>query len=285
MHIKLRNELIPINLIVLILVLSITFLPDIKLFRIALGLPFLLFLPGYTLLSALFPKKSSLDSIERVALSFGLSIAIVPLIGLILNYTPWGIRLEPVLYSISFFVFATSTVGWWKRKILPEEERFVIEVLIKVEEFWGRNLIDRILSVILILAILGTIGTLIYVVLTPKVGERFTEFYILGLEGKAEGYPKELLIGEEGKVIVGIVNREHELTSYQVEISIDGSAPEVVSRVVLAHDQKWEEVISFKSNKAGDNQKVEFLFYKYKNSQVDQEPLSLHLWINIKEIP
>jgi len=30
------------------------------------------------------------DGIERVALSFGLSIAIVPLIGLVLNFTPWG---------------------------------------------------------------------------------------------------------------------------------------------------------------------------------------------------
>jgi len=31
-----------------------------------------------------------IDGIERVALSFGLSIAIVPLIGLVLNFTPWG---------------------------------------------------------------------------------------------------------------------------------------------------------------------------------------------------
>ncbi|MCK4222104.1 MAG: DUF1616 domain-containing protein, partial [Dehalococcoidia bacterium] len=55
--------------------------------RIVLGLPFLLFSPGYALIAALFPKKGSLDGIERIALSFGLSIAVVPLIGLILNYT------------------------------------------------------------------------------------------------------------------------------------------------------------------------------------------------------
>ena len=61
-------------------------------FRNILGLPLVLFLPGYALIAALFPAKSDLDGIERVALSFGLSIAVVPLIGLGLNYTPWGIR-------------------------------------------------------------------------------------------------------------------------------------------------------------------------------------------------
>ncbi len=44
--------------------------------RIALGLLFAIFFPGYTLLSALFPKRDNLSGIERVALSFGLSIAL-----------------------------------------------------------------------------------------------------------------------------------------------------------------------------------------------------------------
>lgn len=50
-------------------------------------------------------------------------------------------------------------------------------------------------------SILGAIGTLAYVIITPKAGERFTEFYILGLEGKADNYPDELTVGEEGRVI------------------------------------------------------------------------------------
>jgi uncharacterized membrane protein len=57
--------------------------------RIPLGLAMVLFLPGYTLIAALFPEKEDLDGIERVALSFGLSIAVVPLMGLGLT-TPLG---------------------------------------------------------------------------------------------------------------------------------------------------------------------------------------------------
>ncbi|NOQ34054.1 MAG: DUF1616 domain-containing protein, partial [Methanosarcinales archaeon] len=61
--------------------------------RVVLGLLLVLFLPGYSLIAALFPGKDDLDGIERIALSFGLSIAVVPLLGLGLNYTQYGIRL------------------------------------------------------------------------------------------------------------------------------------------------------------------------------------------------
>jgi hypothetical protein len=89
--------------------------------RIVLGLPYVLFVPGYALIAALFPEGSErpgdqdteatdsepaadierqgIDGIERVALSFGLSIAVVPLVGLVLNFTTWGIRLLPIIVS------------------------------------------------------------------------------------------------------------------------------------------------------------------------------------------
>jgi uncharacterized membrane protein len=71
--------------------------------RYVLGGVFVLFLPGFMLISALYPRSEDLDELERVALSIGLSLAIVPLIGLALNYTPWGIRLEPVMVSLALF--------------------------------------------------------------------------------------------------------------------------------------------------------------------------------------
>ena len=84
MTIRVKDELIPLNLLVIVLVAVIILFPS-NVLRIILGLPFLLFFPGYTLIAALFIKREGMGSIERVALSFGLSIAVVPLIGLILN--------------------------------------------------------------------------------------------------------------------------------------------------------------------------------------------------------
>jgi hypothetical protein len=85
--------------------------------RNALGIIFVLWLPGYTFIKALFPAQvpiktstETLDTIERIALSVGMSIAIVPIVGLILNYTPWGIRLTPIVLSLFALtlVFATA---------------------------------------------------------------------------------------------------------------------------------------------------------------------------------
>ena len=87
----------------------------------------LLFLPGYALASALFPKTTDLGRIARTALSFGLGIAVVPLISLALSYTPWGISLIPIAASLALFTLFTAAVAYWRRLGIPAEERFSIQ--------------------------------------------------------------------------------------------------------------------------------------------------------------
>lgn len=85
--------------------------------RYVFGGALILYLPGYALIEALYPKrvdlrvgslqvKGELDELTRFALSIGLSLAIVPLDGLALNYTPWGIRLIPVAVSLAGITLA-----------------------------------------------------------------------------------------------------------------------------------------------------------------------------------
>ena len=77
---------------------------------------FVTWFPGYCFTRALFPKSSkrngskSLSTAERYALSFGLSLVLVAIVGMLLNYTPWGIRLTPInlcLFSLTA-IFATA---------------------------------------------------------------------------------------------------------------------------------------------------------------------------------
>lgn len=79
--------------------------------RYALGALMTLFMPGYALVEALYPRGDELKPLERFALSIGLSLAILPLIGLILNYTPWGIRLVPIVTSTSIVTAALLTTA------------------------------------------------------------------------------------------------------------------------------------------------------------------------------
>lgn len=137
------------------------------------------------------------------------------------------------------------------------------------------------LIIILAIAIVGTLGTLGYIIVTPKVGETFTEFYILGPEGKATNYPRELKLGESGRVIMGIVNHEDREVTYRVEVSIAGSMNIQIGPVVLAAERKSVSELSLVPEVAGENQKVEFLLYRDGGTEPYLEPL--FLWINVSE--
>jgi uncharacterized membrane protein len=280
MRVRFRNGLLILNILSVLLVLIITFLPS-NVLRIILGIPFVLFFPGYALMAALFPKKDPISGIERVALSFGLSIAVTPLIGLILNYTPLGIRLESILYSLFLFIFVTSLIAWLMRRRLPEAERFSFEFHVALSALWRGGTRDRVLSIVLVLTILGALGTMGYVIAKPKAGQSFTEFYILGPSGKAVDYPSELKVGEEGKVIVGIANHEHEVVTYQVEVRIGGVKNNELVPVVIQPDEKWEKEVGFTPKVPGKNQLVEFLLYK--NGELDPNLKPLRLWIDVTE--
>ncbi len=259
--------------------------------RIILGLPMVLFFPGYALIAALFPAKSDLDGIERTALSFGLSIAVVPLIGLGLNYTPWGIRLLPILISLSVFTFAMCGLAYLRRASLSEADAFEVpfremalgikaEILEKPEPG-----LDRVLTVILVFSILLSVTTLVYVVITPKEGEHFTEFYLLGPEGIADNYPTRYVLGENGIVIVGVVNHEYRPVNYTMEVRLENRSlplPEDMQQVTLAHNETWEEPLTLTPPFGGKDMKLEFLLFIETNKEMPYR--DLHLWINVSEV-
>jgi len=279
LRIRIGNGLLPLNLLVWLLIVAIIFLP-LNVLRIILGLPFILFFPGYALAAALFPKKEGIGSIERLTLSLAMSFVTVSLIGLILNYTPWGIRLEPMLYSIASFIFITSVIAWFRRRRLLWRERFGIEFHLVLPS-WRIGIGDKVLAIILVLAILGALGVIGHVIATPKAEDKFTDFYILGLEEQAADYPRELRVGEEGRVIVGIANHEYETVSYRIEVRVNGTRNNEVGPIMLEHNGKWEEIVSFSLSEPREDQKVEF--FLYKNGEVEPYLKPLHLWVDVAQ--
>ena len=258
--------------------------------RTALGLPMVLFLPGYALIAALFPAKDDLDGIERVALSFGLSIAVVPLIGLGLNYTPWGIRLLPILVALSVFTILMCAIAVVRRSSLPEEEQFDVPfrqgyINIKKEMLEKpQSRLDKALSILLVISIIASVVTLTYVIVTPKQGEKFTEYYILGPEGMADNYPTAFELGDSGNVIVGVVNHEYEPINYTMELRLDNRSLPLsnkVSNIYLEHNETWEQPLEFTPDTVGEDMKLQFLLFKEENQTAAYR--DLHLWINVSE--
>lgn len=273
---RVSNRVILIAIVILTLLLFPAVAFTSGALRIVLALPLALFIPGYTLLSALFPRRDSLGGVERIVFSLGLSIAINILIGVILNYTPWGINPYPILISATLFVIITTFVAWYRSP--PPDEAFSVSVKINLSR-WGEMAgVDKVLSLSLVVAILITLGSIGYVIAVPKQEQEFTEFYILGVDGKAENYPKQVVLGEPVELIIGIVNHEGAGMSYLVDIRIDGVENKEIETESLANDERWEEVVSFVPQSSGVEQRVEFWLYKNGGAEPYlEEPLYLYL--------
>lgn len=263
-----------------LLVVTVYLLPFPAL-RVVLGGPFVLFFPGYTMVAALFPGKDDLEGLERLGLSLGLSIAVLPLMGLVLNYTPWGITLLSTLVSATSFMVGCTAVAYYRRGKLPERERYAIRLELDIAGWRSGGLLDRSLTVALGVSIFAAVGTFLFVLAKPEVGERFTEFYVLGPWGDARIYPRNVLVGRPISLIVGVINREHEAVEYRIVREVGGREEQQITGIRLAHDQKWEERLVFALQEPGDDQRLTFLLYK----EGQEEPYrSLHLWIDVRAV-
>ena len=313
----------PLDIITCILV-SLILLPLVffniqPILRGILGLPFILFIPGYILVFALFPTKKTdrgIDTIERLALSFGLSIAIVPLIGLILNYTPWGIRLEPILISNLLFIIIIGLYGIYRWKKTDPKERYIISIK-KITIPKKEKTIDQALTIILIIAIIIAIISLIFFITIPKIGEQFSELYILGPTGKATDYPYNLSTQENATIIIGIANHENQHINYTIQIWLINQTTTTDNQIIynqmilidkisinLSHqpinfEQKWQPQWTTNYTIHIETPgifKIAFLLYKNNNIQyntnidyheiadliINSAYLENHIWINIR---
>jgi uncharacterized membrane protein len=68
--------------------------------------------------------------------------------------------------------------------------------------------------------------------------------------------------------------------TYWLKVQLDGVSKSQIGPIELVHDDNWTEIVGFAPDRAGDEQKVEFLLYRDGESKPHQE---LHLWINVKE--
>ena len=107
-------------LLVISVVLTFFKINFLESLRIVYGSFYVLFIPGYFLTHLFFPKKlnkeENIDFIERLALSFALSIAIVPLIVFYLNLIGIKINLLNTFLAILGIILITFIIMIIKKK-------------------------------------------------------------------------------------------------------------------------------------------------------------------------
>lgn len=138
---------------------------------------------------------------------------------------------------------------------------------------------DRTLSIILlIILIVAVIGT-IYIIIFPQQSEKYTEFYILGPNGKAADYPTNLTVGQNGNVIIGIVNHEAAAVDYGLIVKFNNQI--LRNDTIFLKDKEKKEIpFTFTASNTGQNQTLEFLLYKLPNSKDVYRSLRLNVNIS-----
>ncbi|MCK5037744.1 MAG: DUF1616 domain-containing protein [Thermoplasmata archaeon] len=296
-------DLLLVIVLTILSVVAVISLPDGNILRIVLGIPLLIFFPGYATVSILWPgdpgidpivdtsedpgiikkERKSIDNLERLALSFGLSLAIVPLIGIILNFI-WDISFISIVTSIFIFIFITSGLAWYRRTQLPTVERYSISFKPSIaKEFKEWTQVDKTLTIVLVLALIISFMALAYVITSDPNNEPFTEFYIMDQNHTIEDLPTNLTMNQTGTMIIGIKCNEYETTRYSIVIHLTNATGERQNRtvynydVVLEHEGLDEALYPFQISATGEYRMTIELFKDQQQSIY----LENHIWITV----
>ncbi len=203
--------------------------------RVAPAIAFVLFLPGYLAMAALFPKTGDLSGPERLALSLGLSLAIVPLVGLALNFTPWGIRLEPIVISLDALGVVLILATEFQRRRLGDGA-FVPD--------WpdGRVPSKADVATVALVALAGVGGfVVVRLTLGPSHTQTFTEFAMVGPSGTLKDLPTAVKPGAPVRIRLMVTNHEDGSVGYRIRPTLDGRALPSVEVGTLADGAAWNE--------------------------------------------
>lgn len=261
-------------LCVLALLLPLLSVLPLPFVRVPLGLIMVLLAPGYVLAAALFPQRGDLDAPARAALSFGLSVAALPVLALLLDILPWGLRPWPIVIALAITVIGLSVVAALRRAsqesastayvppslYLPRASTFVFAV-----------------SVALVVAALLYFG--VSTMVAANQPARLTEFYALGAGGLVEDYPREVLVGQDVGVRIGIANHEGAAEQYRIEVRIGAHLLSTPGPIALADGASWEQPIDFRLPAAGDDQPIDILLFRDKQAAPYRQ---LRLWVNVR---
>ncbi|WP_436346891.1 DUF1616 domain-containing protein [Natronorubrum sp. FCH18a] len=223
--------------------------------RLFVTFPLALFLPGYALVSVLFPagnrsaqkttstaietRPRGIDVVERLGLSFATSLAIVPMVVIALPFTEWGLTTVSIAAALVVITVGLAQLGVVRRLRTPKPERFIVSPLASVSRLRrDESAVATVSSVLLVLAVGLAAGALLLGFLAPVSTGGYSELALYSEDENGElvagDIDGEVAPGESVPVTVSIDNQEGEETDYTVVVQEQAIEDgEVVERTEL----------------------------------------------------
>lgn len=287
--------------------------------RFVLGAVFLFFLPGYALLAALYPERprptddgrsvvpqlvephDGLVFGERLALSFGTSVALIPVVAVGLGAVGLALSTETILGSLTVLVVAFAAIGALRRARVAPDRRYAP---------FGRSPArgdggaprragyrgSKVLAAALVLAIVLAGGAFAYGIAAEPPSSPYTSATLLtesdSGEFVASGYPANASVGEPVELTLRVDNERPEpanVTAVAVlERTADGGeAVRERDRLTtlenrLPADGQWNATHEVTPTFAGEDlQVVYYVYHGDVPETVDSETADRELYLRL----
>ncbi|MFW6017605.1 MAG: DUF1616 domain-containing protein [Halapricum sp.] len=297
--------------------------------RTAIGVAVVLFVPGYLVLASVYPRQRAMADLndpvrskqsagqfyriahgnapswwERVYLSVGLSVAIVPLLGLLVTPITGSLSADSVLLALNVFVLLGSVTALVRRNMVPVSDRLSVpfsEVASTVSGLLdGESYADRALSTLFVLAIVVMAATMGYVVFAPGQGETYTSTALLTetQDGDfvASGYPDTVDPETGEQLALRVENNEGAETTYtavavlqRVDTSDQSTSITESERVfsaqqAVAPGETWTAEHRVQPTMTGEDLRLRYFVYRGEPpAEVTEETAyrTLSLWLSV----
>ncbi|WP_144920805.1 DUF1616 domain-containing protein [Halorubrum salsamenti] len=279
--------------------------------RVVLLAPVLLFLPGFTLSTVLFPGRPAEDGstendessrvglVERAAISVGTSVGLLPLFAFAFDLV-LGQVVGPTVAVAAVFSAGMALVGGHRRSRLSERDRFEVPIGRWIGEITTAVTDDStgaaVVNVVLVVSVLLAIGAVGIAFAVPQEGATFTDFSV-GSDRDGEfvtdDYPNDLAVGESTELAVLIENNEGEPTEYSVVARFERVQGGTVTAiedagaftVTVDPGNSVTESHSVSRSITGDSVRLRFFLYR-GDPPTDPGPetayRSVHVWVDVE---
>lgn len=265
-----------------LLLLFITLgIPTFGTLQTVLGVLFVFFIPGYLLQLILFPKLGDLAGLERAALSFGLSIALIPIVAISIEALSGRVDATVIVVGTTFLTVGQVVLVVLRRQYLPPNDRYVPMLRFSPWLWWhALDKPNRIVMGVIGFGFSMAVVAGVLLVTIPGSGQFFTEFYVLGREGYAEDYPREVRAGETVILSITVVNNEGVSMRYYAEVQLEGEVLAASSPFTVEAGQSVSQPLMFSILETGDSA-VQLLLYRDGQPQPYRV---LRLWLKVVDL-
>ena len=197
--------------------------PEIGVVRALVGLPLVLFAPGYAIVAAAFPA-GRLGTIERLLFSLGASLAVAALVGLLLHWTALGLRPAAWAVALGNITLVAALIALARRWRQPAADTRQRGAGVTLAQGGQLGLAALLVAGALLIARDGAI---------QQRATGFTQLWVL---------PNSAT--QIDSVRLGVNNREPGAIGYRLLVTASGTIIGSWPRITLGPDEQWEVTVA-----------------------------------------